>query len=67
VVQDGKIVSAHYGKIKGGFDPNPIDSKTCEVTLNYYLNPTSLDRNMEFDLKQNLFKNLPWKEDVRDP
>ena len=23
-----------------------------------YLNPTPLDRNMEFDLKQNLFKNL---------
>jgi len=41
----GNIVSAHYGKIYGDF-----------MRFIYYLNPTSNDRNVEFDRKKNLFK-----------
>ena len=67
VERDGKIVSALYGKIKGGLELAPFDSKTSKVKLTYYLNPTSLDRNMEFDPQKNLFKNLPGMEQVKDP
>ncbi|MFM2295907.1 MAG: hypothetical protein RLZZ350_2320 [Verrucomicrobiota bacterium] len=67
VAENGKIVRAHYGKIKGGLQLAPSSSKTCKVKLTYYLNPTSLDRNMEFDPKQNLFTNLSADEEVRDP
>ena len=67
VERDGKIVSALYGKIKGGLELAPFDSKTSKVKLTYYLNPTSLDRNMEFDPQKNLFKNLPGMEQVKEP
>jgi hypothetical protein len=66
VKQDGKIVSAQYGKIKGiNFDV--INSPTAIITFTYYLNPTPNDRNMEFDPKQNLFKNLTEFEQVLSP
>ena len=42
----GNIISAYYGKIYGDF-----------MTFSYYLNPTSRDKNVEFDPKRNLFKN----------
>lgn len=42
----GNIISAHYGKIYGDF-----------MSFIYYVNPTSKDRNVEFDPKKNLFKN----------
>ncbi len=35
--------------------------------FSYYLNPTPLDRNMEFDLKQNLFKSQKFTEQPRKP
>lgn len=67
VEQDGKIVSALYGKIKGGIGLEGRETKTCSMAFTYYLNPTSLDRNMEFDLKRNLFTNLPNLEQPRLP
>lgn len=67
VEQNGKIVSALYGKIKGGISLEGRETKTCSVAFTYYLNPTSLDRNMEFDLKRNLFTNLPNLEQPRLP
>jgi len=67
VEQDGKIVSAHYGKIIGGLEIFPKSDRTCMVRFRYYLNPTPLDRNMEFDLKQNLFKNLSYDQQPRFP
>jgi hypothetical protein len=67
VERDGKIVSALYGKIGGGLRLAPSNSKTCELYLAYYLNPTSLDRNMEFDLKHNLLTNIGQFEDLREP
>lgn len=44
VDEEGNIISAHYGKIYGDFPGR----------ISYYLNPTSLDRNIEFDPSKNL-------------
>ncbi len=50
----GNVQSALYGKIAG-----PIEcSQTGRLQFTYYLNPTVNDRNMEFDPKKNLFRNL---------
>ena len=43
------------------------NQQEVRIVLNYCLNPTPLDRNMEFDLKQNLFKNLKFDERPRNP
>lgn len=68
VERNGRIVSALYGKISGGFElVGFANSKTCKVHLGYYLNPTSLDRNMEFDMKNNLFNKLKDDEQPRSP
>lgn len=67
VEQNGHVVSALYGKIRGGLLLAPSNSKTCKVELNYYLNPTPLDRNMEFDPAKNLFPKLKDEEKPRDP
>lgn len=67
VEQNGRIISALYGKIKGGLRLAPSDSPTCKVELTYYLNPTSLDRNMESDPKRNLLTGLSRMETPQDP
>jgi len=67
IAQDGNIVGGIYGKIKGGLGLDPMNAKTCMLHLAYYLNPTSLDRNMEFDQTQNLLANLKDDERPRDP
>lgn len=59
----GNIVSALYGKIHGDFSGFDYG----KLTFTYYLNPTPNDRNVEFDPKQNLFKNLSSLEEVRAP
>ena len=51
VDEDGKVVSALYGKMSSEFPK-----------LHYYLNPNDNDRNVEFDSKKNLFMNLPKEE-----
>lgn len=63
----GNIISALYGKISGGINFDVINSPTAIITFAYYLNPTPNDQNMEFDSKQNLFKNLPSLEQVSAP
>jgi hypothetical protein len=67
VEQDGRIIKAYYGKIKGGFQLAPSNSKTCKIMLTYYLNPTSFDRNLEWDPKRNLIPGLNWEENPREP
>jgi hypothetical protein len=67
VEQDGKIVSARYGKIRGGIEVDPRWSSTCSVTLTYYFNPTPNDRNLEWDMKKNLFGGLTDMETPREP
>jgi hypothetical protein len=64
----GNIVSALYGKIAGDFNQESggvVVRGTLAFT--YYLNPEPNFRNMEFDSKQNLFKNLPQLERVSAP
>ena len=58
----GEIVRAYYGKFYGNPKLNggglyPVKG----VEFFYYLNPTSLDRNLEWDRKHNLFKNAKAK------
>lgn len=53
---EGNVVSTHYGKIYGDF-----------LRFKYYLNPTPNSRNIEFDPKQNLMKNLKPDEGVSAP
>ncbi len=62
----GNIVSALYGKIHGEIDYS-IREKVNSVKFTYYLNPTPNDRNMEFDPKRNLFKDLKSTEQVTAP
>jgi hypothetical protein len=68
VEQDEKIVSAHYGKIRGGIAVYP-DSKTGKPTVvfTYYFNPTPNDRNLEWNTKKNLFSGLTNMESPREP
>ena len=49
----GNIKSAYYGKVYGDFDMGDIDG----VRFLYYLNPTPNDRNLEWDMKNNLCPN----------
>ena len=67
VEEDGRIVSAYYGKIVGDIAIDPRDTKTCMVSFTYYLNPTPLDRNMECDPKRNLIPGVMYDEMPRDP
>jgi hypothetical protein len=65
--QQGKVVSALYGKIDGDIRFSPIRSKTCSLMFTYYLNPTLNDRNMEFDPKRNLLTGLKEEQQVTAP
>jgi hypothetical protein len=67
VEQGNKIISANYGKIKGGIELAPSNSKTCLAKLTYYYNPASLERNLEWDTKRNLFVNLGWEKTPKMP
>jgi hypothetical protein len=60
---EDKIVSALYGKIYGDIEFWP----NGKIRFQYYLNSQLNSRNMEFDPKQNLFKNLPPLERVSAP
>lgn len=51
--ENGKIKSAYYGKIYDDFDVSSLEG----VRFLYYLNPTSNDRNLEWDMKNNLCPN----------
>jgi hypothetical protein len=54
----GNVKSTLYGKISGPIECGP----NGYIKFTYYLNPTPNDRNMEFDPKRNLSKNLsPWQ------
>ena len=56
---DGRIVSTYYGKIYGDIDFKKFTSKVpvAAPSFMYYLNPTALDRNLEWDMKNNLCPN----------
>lgn len=60
--EQGRIVSANYGKIYG---PNLLDpiieygrmGDADRLMFTYYFNPTANDRNIEFDPSRNLLAN----------
>lgn len=56
--EKGNIKSALYGKIHGDFRLDPINSKTCFIIFEPYLNPTPNDRNVEWDRNRNLATGL---------
>lgn len=61
--KDGKLIKAMYGKIQGDISVGPRAGGTVAIGFKYYLNP-DYTRNLEFDPKQNLFKNLKSTEEV---
>ena len=67
VEQDDKIVSTHYGKIRGGIEIEPRETPTCTIIFTYYFNSTPNDRNLEWDTKHNLFGGLSDMETPREP
>ena len=54
----GRIVGSYYGKIYGDitfvYQFRPEFVPVASVCMSYYLNPTPLDRNLEWDRKTNL-------------
>jgi|SRR5574344_82634 hypothetical protein len=55
--EDGNLVKAYYGKIYGDFKVRGSLADGCSVEFLYYINPTSLDRNLEWDMKNNLYRD----------
>lgn len=56
--EKGNMLSAIYGKIYGDFKFEGFDKKGLTgIEFLYYLNPTPLDRNLEWDMKTNLCQN----------
>lgn len=75
--KNGEVISARYARLvcdpkryerRGGdFEWEPdYHTKTTMMKLTYYFNPTG-SRNLEFDLKKNLFKDLPDENKPRWP
>ena len=63
---NGQVVGGMYGKIYGPLKYG-LGPRHHYLTFTYYLNPTPGDRNLEFDPKQNLFKDLKPSEQVWEP
>lgn len=55
---EGRIVEAYYGKVYGDitflYQFRPRLVPVSNILMTYYLNPTPLDRNLEWDRKTNL-------------
>ena len=54
--EKGNLIEAYYGKIYGDFRFRGTDKGFHGTSFLYYLNPSSLDRNLEWDMKNNLCK-----------
>ena len=53
--EKGNLKEAYYGKIYGDFEIQGDEKRgITSISFLYYLNPTSLDRNLEWDMKNNL-------------
>ena len=53
--EKGNIIEAYYGKVYGDFEMfKGYNYIVCGARFHYYLNPISLDRNLEWDMKNNL-------------
>lgn len=67
VDSEGKVVSAHYCKIWPGMDVYGALIEKPVIGMTYYCNHTINDRNIEFDVNKNLFKNLTSEQRVSVP
>ena len=66
--ENGNVRSALYGKIRGDLRFYAgTKVPRAGMGFDYYLNPTPNDRNVEFDPKQNLFKDLKPGEEINQP
>lgn len=64
--KDGNVINGLYGKIHGEISLGNYAWLHMGV-FDYYLNPNEGDTNIEFDTKNNLFKNLTEYQKVADP
>ncbi len=61
--EDGSgVIKANYAKISNGLRLSGMYSNPPKIRFFYYFNPTSLDRNLEWDMNKNLFTDLKRKE-----
>ena len=63
VTSNGLLTNSLYGKMHGDFNWSPKG----EIQFTYYINPNHNDRNVEFNLTNNLFTNLVALEGVNEP
>ena len=52
--EKGRLVGGYYGKIYGDFDFRGTERGFSFVSFRYYLNPRTLDANLEWDCRTNL-------------
>jgi hypothetical protein len=64
---NGKVISALYGKIYGDIHLMAPPASHGMARFTYYLNPTSLDRNLEFNPKRNLFPDTVSGTNITEP
>ncbi len=62
--ENGVIKKAYYGKIYGDFNLFEEKNILTNIKFLYYLNPTPNDRNLEWDMKNNL---CPTQERIHNP
>ena len=67
VDKEDNLKEALYGKISNHIVFAGVGTDNFRVKFTYYLNPTPNDRNLEFDPKKNLFKNLTGFEKISAP
>ncbi|SCZ59908.1 hypothetical protein SAMN03097708_01948 [Thiohalomonas denitrificans] len=67
--EEGEIESALYGKLYGDiqYSLRSLRGGVSSIKFMYYLNPTPNDRNLEFAVGENLFKDLKHEQQVREP
>lgn len=57
--ENGEIKAAYYGKLYEAFDFGGVRNGKSSIVLgDYYLNPTSLHRSLEYRVGSNLFEDL---------
>jgi hypothetical protein len=54
VDENGRIIKALYGKIRGDIEFAPLEDHAGSFRMHYYINPDGT-RNLEFDPERNLF------------
>ena len=62
--EGSKISKAYYGKIYGDIVLNGTENEITDIRFLYYFNPTLNDRNLEWDMKNNL---CPCPGDTGEP